>query len=118
MRTKPSAKYQLRSQGPIKSNLPAETEQGTSTMNGQEVQAVSGRPPFNIDLVGKFDPAINEAKSWLSRFMYIGTVTETSPNILARFFGMFLSMGVAFDWYTYLSDEAKENFDCLKEKFI
>ena len=131
MKKEPTAAYQLRSKGPVRS-AQASTEIRPDPIQPEPIQeqpisimateheapSLSGRPPFNIDLVGKFDPNVNEPKSWLTRYEYLGSVTSTSSDLLAKFFGMFLSMGVAFDWYTYLGDETKTNFDELKEKFL
>ena len=47
-------------------------------------------------------------KSWLTRYEYLGSVTITSSDLLAIFCGMFLSMGVAFNWYTYLGNKTKK----------
>lgn len=83
-----------------------------------EAPETQGRPLFKIDQVGKFDPCKDDARSWLSRYEYFGSVSATSAELLAKFFGMFLSMGAAFDWFTCLNPEIKQNFELLKAKFL
>lgn len=76
-----------------------------------------GRPPFKVELVGKYDPTV-DAKTWVERFEYFGRVTQTDMASLAKFFGMYLAIGTAFDWFTTLSDDIKNDFNTLKTKFI
>lgn len=78
----------------------------------------TGRPPFNVEIVGKFDPCKDNARSWLARYEYFGKVAETSAELLAKFFGMFLMMGAAFDWYTSLEENVTKDFELLKTKFL
>lgn len=130
--------YPLRSKGPLtevhtepKTTSEDEEEvhlfedqdhtQSLSTMEGpssQQLPISQGRPPFKIDVVGKFDPHVSDAKTWLERYQYFGRISGTTAEHLARFFGMYLTMGLAFDWFTCLTEEIKSDFDQLKEKFL
>ena len=77
----------------------------------------AGRP-FSVDSVGRFDPKKDDARAWLERYIYIGGISKTSPSQLAQCFGLFLTLGSAFDWFISLSEDIKEDFELLKTQFL
>jgi len=92
------------------------TEESRPTMTSGP--STTGRPLFSSEQVGRFDPKIDNARSWLNRYEYFGEASGANNEILCRFFGMFLSIGAAFDWFSNLGEDIKGNFAQLKRQFL
>lgn len=92
--------------------------QNSSVQDEAPAAATQGRHPFSVDLLGKFDPSTCDARRWIKRYEYYGSITNTIASDLAKFLGIYLVTGVAFDWFTNLTSEVRTNFDLLKAKFL